>query len=707
MVNMSEAKQIENIQDVAVQDADTPAVDKVSTDVQAVDVEAVDVEEISTQQSAVEESTDAAAEESAVVENQPAKADEQPDEAPAAEIPVVDASVTEQVETEEVDAKDADTKDVETEQGKTEEAAPEEESFKQMFEASLKEQPVVKRGEMINGMIVSINSDAVIIDVGAKAEGSIPLAEFEQAGMEIPVIGDEIDALVQSVGGAAGVRLSVLAAKQSAAWTGIESAQATGSCVDAVITTEVKGGFRVNLNGLNAFMPRSEADTDFHVDTASLIGQTCQVAILEARRKPDNIVVSRKKPMAVAQEAMRGVFFEQHHVGDKVSGTVKRMADFGAFVDLGGVDALLHVSDISWRRIKHPSEMLSISQQLTVEIVKLNADTGKVSVSVKSLQSDPWENVATTYEPGMRLTGTVRRLLDFGAVVELEPGIEGMIHRSEMSWTKRDVQPSQVLTEGDVVDVAVLEVDASARRLRLSLKAVSENPWNTWLASHPVGSHINGKIKNVTDFGFFVPVEDGMDGLVHVENLSWDQKGDEALKQYSKGQEVECVVLGVDVEKQRISLGIKQLSDDPFELFMAGVKRGSSVEGKVVELKPSGAIVELTEGVRAYLANREVPRDHDALKEGDEIEAKIIEVNRKRRQVGLSINQQLQAEERDAVRNYSRQTASDATPSALALELQRKFLDRMTPEKPAIKAKKKAASTKKKATATAANKKEA
>jgi len=332
--------------------------------------------------------------------------------------------------------------------------------------------------------------------------------------------------------------------------------------------------------------------------------------------------------------------------------------------------------------------MLSIGQQITVEIVKMNAETGKVSVSVKALQSDPcdpWENVASTYEPGMRLTGTVRRLLDFGAVVELEPGIEGMIHRSELSWTKRDVKPSQVLTEGDVVDVAVLEVNASARRLRLSLKAVAENPWQSWISAHAVGSQIHGKIKNITEFGFFVPVDEGMDGLVHIENLSWDQKGEEALKAYSKGQEVECVVLGVDVEKQRISLGIKQLSDDPFELFMAGVKRGSSVQGKVADIKPSGVIVELTEGVHAYLANREVPRDHDALKEGDEIEARIIEVNRKRRQVELSIRQQLQAEERDAVRSYSRQSAEDTTPSALAVELQRKLLDRMAPQKVAQK----------------------
>jgi len=567
----------------------------------------------------------------------------------------------------------------------------EEESFKQMFEASLKEQPVVKRGEMVKGLVVSINDDAVIVDVGAKAEGSIPVAEFEQAGLSIPAVGDEVDALVQSVGGTAGVKLSVLEARQREAWSALEAAQADHSSVDAVITAEVKGGFRVNLNGLNAFMPRSEADTDFHVNADKLIGQTCKVAILEARRKPDNIVVSRKKPMAVEQAAMRTVFFEQHAVGDKVSGEVKRMADFGAFVDLGGVDALLHVSDISWRRIKHPSEMLSAGQQITVEIVKMNAETGKVSVSMKALQSDPWENMATTYEPGMRLTGTVRRLLDFGAVVELEPGIEGMIHRSELSWTKRDIKPSQVLTEGDVVDVAVLEVDASARRLRLSLKAVSENPWQAWMADHPVGSHITGKIKNITEFGFFVPVEDGMDGLVHVENLSWDQKGEDALREYSKGQEVECVILGVDVEKQRISLGIKQLSDDPFELFMAGVKRGSSIKGKVSELKPSGMIVELAEGVHAYLANREIPRDRDALKEGSEIEAKIIEVNRKRRQVELSIKQQLHAEERDAVRSYSRKTADDSTPSALALELQRKLLDRIEPEKKATKKRKKKA----------------
>jgi small subunit ribosomal protein S1 len=293
---------------------------------------------------------------------------------------------------------------------------------------------------------------------------------------------------------------------------------------------------------------------------------------------------------------------------------------------------------------------------------------------MKALQADPWDSAAATYEPGMRLTGTVRRLLDFGAVVELEPGVEGMIHRSEMSWTRKDVKPAQVLTEGDVVDVAVLEVEAKSRRIRLSLKAVSENPWQIWLADHSIGSHITGKIKNVTDFGFFVPVSEGMDGLVHLENLSWDQNATEALAAYSKGQEVECVVLGVDVQQQRIALGIKQLSEDPFDLFISGVKRGSSVNGTVVETKPNGFIIKVAEGVQAYLGTREVPREHEELKVGLKVEAKIIEVNRKRRQVSLSISQQLRDEERDAIRNYSQQISKDSAPSALALELQRKFL---------------------------------
>lgn len=555
-------------------------------------------------------------------------------------------------------------------------ATEEEESFKKLFEASLKEQPVVRRGETIRGVVVSISDDAVTVDVGAKAEGVIKAAEFEAAGLPLPKVGDEVEALVQSVGDAAGIQLSVLAARQQEAWAEVEAALASGDTLEAVISREVKGGFRVNLNGLEAFMPRSEADTDMRFDAAALLGQRCQVAVLEATRKPQNIVVSRRRPLAVEQQARREAFFASTSVGDRVSGTVKRLTSFGAFVDVGGVDALLHVSDISWQRLNDPSEMLSVGQNITAEVTKLNPETGKVSISMKALQSDPWEKVASTYEPGMRLTGTVRRLLDFGAVVELEPGIEGMIHRSELSWTKRDIRPAEVLSEGDVVDVAVLEVDAEARRIRLSLKSVTENPWQVWLSEHPVGSRVRGRIKNITDFGFFVPVADGLDGLVHLENLSWERKGAEVLKEYQKGQEVEAVVLGVDVEKQRISLGIKQLTDDPFEVFLAGVRRGQAVNGTIAELRPSGAIVELAEGVQAFLPMREVPREYGELNVGDSVEAKITDINRKRRQVELSVRQHLRDEERNAVRNYAKQAAKDDTPSALALELQRKLLGR-------------------------------
>ncbi len=555
-------------------------------------------------------------------------------------------------------------------------ATEEEESFKKLFEASLKEQPVVRRGETIRGVVVSISDDAVTVDVGAKAEGVIKAAEFEAAGLPLPKVGDEVEALVQSVGDAAGIQLSVLAARQQEAWAEVEAALASGDTLEAVISREVKGGFRVNLNGLEAFMPRSEADTDMRFDAAALLGQRCRVAVLEATRKPQNIVVSRRRPLAVEQQARREAFFASTSVGDRVSGTVKRLTSFGAFVDVGGVDALLHVSDISWQRLNDPSEMLSVGQNITAEVTKLNPETGKVSISMKALQSDPWEKVASTYEPGMRLTGTVRRLLDFGAVVELEPGIEGMIHRSELSWTKRDIRPAEVLSEGDVVDVAVLEVDAEARRIRLSLKSVTENPWQVWLSEHPVGSRVRGRIKNITDFGFFVPVADGLDGLVHLENLSWERKGAEVLKEYQKGQEVEAVVLGVDVEKQRISLGIKQLTDDPFEVFLAGVRRGQAVNGTIAELRPSGAIVELAEGVQAFLPMREVPREYGELNVGDSVEAKITDINRKRRQVELSVRQHLRDEERNAVRNYAKQAAKDDTPSALALELQRKLLGR-------------------------------
>jgi small subunit ribosomal protein S1 len=552
--------------------------------------------------------------------------------------------------------------------------ANEEESFADLFEASLVEQPKLSRGAYVNGVVVAIDQEYVTVDLKGNSEGVIAIAEFAAIGQEVPSIGDAIDALMTGKG-RRGAELSVLQAKRRKIMEDMVAAKEAGTTVSATVTKEVKGGFRVDLGGLEAFMPRSEADTGF-VKADELVGNTFDVAVIEVQHRPENVVVSRKKPIAAVEEVLRGKFFETAEVGGKVSGTVKRLTNFGAFIDLGGIDALLHVSDIAWKHIENPAEMLTVGQEVTAEIIKLDAGTGKVSVSMKNLIEDPWTNVSETYESGMQVTGTVRKLIKVGAIVELEPGVDGLIHRSEMSWTRKDIDPAKVLTEGDVVDVAVIDFDAEERRLRLSLKAVRENPWQLWMTDHPAGSKLTGKIRNISEFGFFVGLTEELDGLVHIGNLSWDIQGDEAIKAYSKGQEVECVVIGVDVERQRIALGIKQLTENPFDTFMNGAKRGAAVNGKVVELLPNACLVEVAEGIVARLAFREIPREQTNPAVGDEIEAKITNVDSKRNRIELSIRQLLRDEERDSMRMYAEQVKQEAAPSALALELQRKFLDK-------------------------------
>lgn len=544
-----------------------------------------------------------------------------------------------------------------------------EENFAEMFEASMANVAEVKKGELVRCVVIETSEQGVVVDVGAKNECVIPAQEFEALGEALPKSGDEIEALVTSTAGQ--VRLSVLEGRRQQLWQDIEVLFEQGGTLQAKAVSEVKGGFRVDLNGLQAFMPRSESDVSSHVNFELLASEPFEVAIIECNRRQNNVVVSRKKPLEAKVDELKQAFFNQTHVGDKVTGKIKRIADFGAFVDLGGVDALLHVSDVAWRRIEHPSEMLTIGQTVTAEVIKLNPETGKVSVSMKLLQEDPWANAADTYEAGMRVTGTVRKLLDFGAVVELEPGVEGLIHRSEMSWTRKDIRPADVLAEGDVVDATVLEMSEADRRIRLSLRDVMENPWETWLSEHPIGSKIQGKIKTITDFGFFVRLTDELDGLVHIGNLSWTEDGDEVIKNYEKNQEVECLVLGVDIDKQRISLGIKQLESDPFDVFLEGARPGTPVKGKVVSVHSGAVMVEVADGVEARLAKRELPREHEDLKVGDEVEAKVINANKKRRQVELSVKQHLHDEERNAVQQYASQMQDEAAPSALALQLQK------------------------------------
>jgi len=550
---------------------------------------------------------------------------------------------------------------------------PEEENFKKLLEASLREQPALRRGQLVKGTVVSVAGDYVTVDIGAKAEGTLPVSEFTEMGVDVPSLGDEVEVLVKSFGEGAS-SISALAAHRQRLWAGIEQALQDGTVVAATIEEEVKGGYRVNLGGLPAFMPKSEADISPHTTAGALLGTRCMVTVLKAERKPENIVVSRKQPLVREADEKRRAFFARASIGDRVKGEVKRLTDFGAFVDIGGVDALLHISDIAWRRLSHPQEMLSIGQQVTAEIIKLDAEAGKVSISMRSLQADPWQEVGRKYEQGMRLTGTVRRLLDYGAMVELEPGVEGMIHRSEMSWTRKDVNPASLLTVGDVVDVAVLSVDAEKRRIALSLKEVMENPWQAWLSAHPVGSRVKGCVRNKTDFGMFIALDEGLDGLVHVGELSWDRPGEEVLAEYEKGQEVECIVRGVDIDRQRISLSIRRLSEDPLSVFLEGAGRGMKASGEVVEAKPSSLIVRLAEGVQAVLPLREVPREESMPKIGDTVEAKVIEVDKRRRRVVLSIRQLHRDEERDAIRHYRQDMAAQDTPSALALELQRTLL---------------------------------
>ncbi len=550
----------------------------------------------------------------------------------------------------------------------------EEESFAALFEASLEEQPKLAKGEYVTGVVVAVDTDVVTVDLKGGTEGVIQVSEFASIGEAVPAIGDEVSALMTGKG-RLGIELSVLQGKRREVMEKALAAKEAGETLSGKVSKEVRGGFRVDLGGFEAFMPRSEADTGF-VRADELLGQNVEVAVIEVQQRPDNIVVSRKQPLAEKEAALREAFFGKHEIGSKVEGKVKRLADFGAFVDLGGIDALLHVSDIAWKHIDNPAEMLSVGQEITAEIIKLDADAGKVSISMKNLIEDPWKKVADTYEPGMQVTGTVRKLIKAGAIVELEPGVDGLIHRSEMSWTRKDIEPSKVLAEGDVVDVAVLDFDAETRRLRLSLKAVSENPWQAWMAEHPAGSKVSGKIKSITDFGFFVGLTDELDGLVHIGNISWDEKGEAAIKAYQKGQEVECAVIGVDVERGRIALGIKQLTENPFETFIKGSKKGAAVNGKVVEVLPNAYLVEVADGIVARLPQREVPREQGSLAVGDEVEAKIISVDRKRERVELSVRQLLRDEERDSIQHYAKQVQQEDAPSALALELQRKLLNK-------------------------------
>ncbi|RME80893.1 MAG: S1 RNA-binding domain-containing protein, partial [Zetaproteobacteria bacterium] len=508
--------------------------------------------------------------------------------------------------------------------------------------------------------------------LGAKAEVPVPIQEWQEAGLALPRVGDEVEAVVVGFGGEAGVRVSVVAAKREEAWEAVEASLTGGEPVIAELIGPQKGGFSVRIGPLVAFMPWSESALHPRRNVEEeLRAGPFAVKVLSARRRPrPDIVVSRKAVQAEQQEQARQAFFAETKVGDVVEGVVRRMTDFGAFVELReGVDALLHVSEIAWRRLGHPREALKVGQKVRVKVLELDPEAGRIAVSLRALEPDPWADVPARYQPGMRLAARVLKTFERGVLVEIEPGVEGWIPAEELSWTRKRVRPSEIVAEGELVDAVVLEVRPEERRMLLSYKGARPNPWEVWLSEHPVGSRVKGPVVSKTDFGVFVRVGEELDGLVHMSDLSWTEEPEAALARVQVGDELECVVLGVDVARGRIQLGVKQLEEDPLEVFLKGAQKGGTVRGVVRAVDEAGAQVELAPGVVAFLPRREIPKGRE-LAEGEELEARLIEADRRRRRVVISVRQHERMQEREALRRLSRE-GEGALPNPLAEQLKR------------------------------------
>lgn len=522
-------------------------------------------------------------------------------------------------------------------------AATEMESFASLFEESLKRKEM-REGELITAQVVRIEPNVVVVNAGLKSESYIPIEEFKDAQGNLEVkVGDFTTVAIEALEDGYGeTRLSREKAKRLAAWLDLEQAMEEGRIVEGYIGGKVKGGLTATVNGIRAFLPGSLVDIRPVKDTTPYENKTMELKVIKLDRKRNNVVVSRRAVLEEALGADREALLESLKEGAIVKGIVKNITDYGAFVDLGGIDGLLHITDLAWRRIKHPSEMLSVGDEIEAMVLKFDQEKNRVSLGIKQMGDDPWEGLVRRYPPGTRLFGKVTNITDYGAFVEIEQGIEGLVHMSEMDWTNKNVHPAKVVALGDEVEVMILEIDEQRRRISLGMKQCKPNPWEDFAATHQKGDRVKGKIKSITDFGVFIGLEGGIDGLVHLSDLSWTIPGEEAVRNYKKGDELEAVVLGIDVERERISLGVKQLEDDPFSGFVAGHNKGDVVTGTVKSLDAKGAVVELEGGVEAYLKASEVSVDRvedirNHLKEGDTIEAVIVGMDRKNRSINLSI----------------------------------------------------------------------
>ncbi|WP_312749318.1 30S ribosomal protein S1 [Atlantibacter hermannii] len=546
------------------------------------------------------------------------------------------------------------------------------ESFAQLFEESLKEIET-RPGSIVRGVVVAIDKDVVLVDAGLKSESAIPAEQFKNAQGEIEIqVGDEVDVALDAVEDGFGeTLLSREKAKRHEAWLMLEKAYEEAATVTGVINGKVKGGFTVELNGIRAFLPGSLVDVRPVRDTLHLEGKELEFKVIKLDQKRNNVVVSRRAVIESENSAERDQLLENLQEGMEVKGIVKNLTDYGAFVDLGGVDGLLHITDMAWKRVKHPSEIVNVGDEITVKVLKFDRERTRVSLGLKQLGEDPWVAIAKRYPEGTRLTGRVTNLTDYGCFVEIEEGVEGLVHVSEMDWTNKNIHPSKVVNVGDVVEVMVLDIDEERRRISLGLKQCKNNPWQQFAETHNKGDRVEGKIKSITDFGIFIGLDGGIDGLVHLSDISWNVAGEEAVREYKKGDEIAAVVLQVDAERERISLGVKQLAEDPFNNYVALNKKGTIVTGKVTAVDAKGATVELADGVEGYLRASEASRDRveDAtlvLSVGDDVEAKFTGVDRKNRVVSLSVRAKDEADEKDAIATVNNKQEDGNFSNAMA-----------------------------------------
>ncbi len=536
------------------------------------------------------------------------------------------------------------------------------ESFAALFEES-ELNLNVEKGAVIQGVVVNIDSDWVTVDTGLKSEGIVDRAEFlnEQRELEVQD-GDTVDVVVEALDNGMGQTvLSREKAKRAETWTKLEKIFEDGEIVTGVISGKVKGGFTVDIGPVRAFLPGSLVDTRPIRDTTHLEGKELEFKVIKLDAKRNNVVVSRRAVMEAESSADREALLAQLEEGQTVTGTIKNLTDYGAFVDLGGIDGLLHITDMAWKRIKHPSEVVEVGQEVTVKVLKFDKERNRVSLGLKQLGEDPWLAIMNRYPKGSIVKARVTNLTDYGCFAEIAEGVEGLVHVSEMDHTNKNIHPSKVVQIGDEVDVMVLEVDEERRRISLGIKQTRANPWEEFAKNHDKGEKVSGTIKSITDFGIFIGLPGGIDGLVHLSDISWNEQGEEAIRRYKKGDTVEAVILSVDAEGNRISLGIKQMNSDPFNDFLAANERGALVKGTVTAVDARGATLKLADEVEATLKASEINRDRveDAtkfLEVGQEVEAKIINVDRKSRSINLSIKAKDEAEEKEAVANLKTAT---------------------------------------------------